>query len=380
MKDWLFPAAFSSWKPYDGSTEWAAYERVLRSGRLTMGPETEAFEEEIAAYHGRRHAIAVNSGSSANLVAVAAIRHWHVDEGYINEEEGPYEGRFVAPGVAWSTTYSPALQHRYWPTIIDVDDTWNAPLTRSEPLTVIASILGSPGHLSDWRCATSRWQKQLLLEDNCESIGGRTSEGRLTGTFGDLSTGSGFYSHQISAVELGWILTDDDELARLCRLLRNHGNEGWGREEFEGRYSFSLFGYNVRPVEAHCAVARKQLKRLDEMIFARRRNISHFIACTLEAPIQHQQQRGTPSPFGLAFEVLDPTRRAPLARALAMAGIDSRPPTGGSFLKHPYGVPWRDQKTPRADLVHERGMFLGCAPWPIPELIEKAVAVMREVL
>ena len=242
MTDFLFPTAFSSWRPYDGSPEWAAYEQVLRSGRLTMAGETAAFEEEIAAYHGRRHAIAVNSGSSANLVAVAALNARYRFDQIVMPTA-------IIPAIAWATTYAPLIQYNVDLRIGDVGDDWNAvPLELTSPpcpnhFVVACSILGCPADLPGWRRAVDRRSANIwsglgvLFEDNCESLGARTADGRLTGTFGDLSTGSGFFSHQLSAVELGWILTDDDELARLCRLLRNHGNDGWGSDDFDRSYN-----------------------------------------------------------------------------------------------------------------------------------------------
>lgn len=384
----IYPTAFSSWLHPEGpdlsSPEYDAYQRVLRSGRLTMGPETEAFEAELAAYHGRQHAVAVNSGSSANLVAVAALtlqRDWEHAKKYAS-----------VPSVAWATTYAPLVQHRIDPSDVrDVDDTWNSPLPPEREIGiplwlwndiyVTCSVLGNPLSDSDKVKLLKGEHPSVcsVLEDNCESLGGRTADGRLTGTFGDLSTGSGFYSHQLSAVELGWVLTDDDELARLCRLLRNHGNDGWQSDDFEQKYRFTHFGYNVRPLEAHCAVAREQLKKLDEMNGQRRLNLQHFYD---EAPAQviHQRVTGNPAPFGLAFEVESRERRRALAEALRTEGVDCRLPTGGSFTRHPYGRPWRDQPTPRADRIHDCGLFLGNAPFPIPDKIEAAVRVMRNVL
>jgi CDP-6-deoxy-D-xylo-4-hexulose-3-dehydrase len=403
--DWFYPTAFSHWN----ELEWAAMARVLSSGRLTMGPETEAFEAEIAAWHGRKHAIAVNSGSSANLVAVAAAKHLHVDDGDILRDDSHWrEGIALVPAIAWATTYAPLLQHRYDLVLSDVDRTWNAnpgllidAINNEHRFQVVVgcSILGNPAPLGELRGFTDR-QGTILIEDNCESLGARTADGRLTGTFGHLSTGSGFYSHQLSAIELGWILTDDDDLARLCRLLRNHGNDGWSEQNFSASYNFVLFGYNVRPVEMHCAIAREQLKKQNDFAKERRRNWRHFMTLAdgsfttnSALPIRPQEMRGDPNPFGIAFTInesskrLSPTEtlvvnevRDRLVAALRAEGIDCRLPTGGSFTRHPYGAPWRDQPTPNADRVHDTGLFLGNAPFPIDEQIERAIKVMRRVL
>lgn len=372
MTDWIFPTAFSSWCPGDDGAEDRAYQRAYRSGRLTMGPEVEKFEEEFANYHGRRHAIMVNSGSSANEIAAAAFSH------------GWYKSGFVAvSAVAWATTYSPFNHQGKSFIVMDVEDDWNAAyLPMAEPeigCMVVCSILGNP--FRQTMISAAALGQIPVLEDNCESISARDAHGNLTGTFGLLSTFSFFYSHQLSAIEGGMILTDDDKLANLCRLLRNHGNAGWGQKDLEDQYDFAVFGYNLRPVETHAAVAREQLKHLDEMIEVRRDNLQHFRAATEYLPIIPQRSTSPHSaPFGLAFECEDNAARRRLAAALRAEGIDCRLPTGGSFLRHQYGAPWRDQKTPRADQIHERGMFLGCAPYPIPELIDRAVKVMKDVL
>lgn len=358
-----FPTAFASWHYGDGGPEQAAIHRVLASGRYTMGPETEAFEAEIAAYHGRRYAVATSSGSTANLVALGAI-----------DVYGPRRATAAqVPAVAWATTYAPLVQLGYALKVKDVDDTWNAPEVggRTE-LTVWVPVLGNP----------APYDPPCVLADCCESLGARDEGGNLVGHRAFMSTGSAFFSHQISAIELGWVLTDDDALASACRTLRNHGNAGNPASTcFEEKYNFIAYGYNVRPVELHCAIARAQLQRLPELIAARRANLAHFRSLTEDLPVLHQRLAGDPSPFGLPFEVADPARRAPLVAALAAASIDARPPTGGSFLQHLYGAPWRQtQSTPRADLLHARGLFLGNAPYPIPHLIERAARVLRDNL
>lgn len=382
---WPHPTAFFSWD----HEERAAIARVHASGRYTMAGETEQFEHELAAYHGRAHAIAVNSGSSANLVAVAAAKHHLIlkTEGYADADQW----RTYVPALAWATTYAPLIQHNFDLTVTDIDDTWNAlalakrwvsvPPNAYFDIIIGCSILGNPAHLLELR----EWADHkgtILLEDNCEALGARTQDGRLTGTFGHLSTESFFYSHQISAIELGAILTDDPDLARLCRLLRNHGNSGWGQDDFDRLYNFEVFGFNVRPTEMHCAVARAQLHKLDGFVQARRENDAYFRVQTNNLLSVTHPRLTSPhtSPFGLAFRVETPQQRRTLVANLRAQGIDCRPPTGGSFTRHPYGAPWRDQPTPAADLIHDAGLFLGNPPWPAQDLVDRAVKVLRETL
>lgn len=373
MTEWTYPTAFNAW----GKEEHEAIVRVYASGRYTMAGETERFEVELAAFHGRRFAIAVNSGSSANEVAAMALNY------------GSYKSDLVAvPALAWATTYSPFAHQNKRFLIVDCDDTWNA-YPPAEGLVyppvgcvVGCSILGNPAHLQSWRKVCDD-QKIPMLEDNCEALGARTKDDRLTGTFGHLSTLSFFYSHQVSAVELGAILTDDPELDRLCRLLRNHGNAGDTKsEDFDNLYRFEVFGMNVRPVEMHCAIAREQLKKLPQFIEARRENQSYFRA-QLNNILSLSFPRDTSpytSPFGIAFRVEINRQRRSLVQNFRAAGIDCRPPTGGSFTRHPYGAPWASQPTPMADSIHDTGLFIGNPPWLAPDLVDRAVKVLRQTL
>lgn len=376
-----FPTAFSAW----GDEEHAAIERVIISGRLTMGEEVAAFEREFADLHGRAHGIMVNSGSSANLVAVAALSHRTGDR--------PLKRGDVAlvPALAWSTTYAPLVQHGLGLSLIDCDDGWNADVydrrfdPRGAKLFVACSILGNPANLSAMASAAGILDA-VMLEDNCESLGARTPDGHLCGTFGLLSTFSFFHSHQISGIEGGMILTDDGELAGLCRILRAHG---WTRDvapprTFDEGYNFVAFGYNVRPLELHAAVAREQLRKLPTFIERRMANVALFRHLTAGLPIIHPTLSGEPSPFCLHFALRSAvdarSRRSALAEALRAAGVDCRLPTGGCFTRHPYGRPWAAQETPRADLVHDAGMFLGNGPLDLTPEITEAVDVMRRVL
>jgi CDP-4-dehydro-6-deoxyglucose reductase, E1 len=363
---WRFPTAFSCWGP----EEHDAIQRVVKSGKFTMGEEVAAFEAEFAAWHGMKHAVMVNSGSSANLVAVAAMFH---------RKHRPLKrgDKVVVPAIAWSTTYAPLVQHGLDLVVADCNDQWNVGQYHGEPaisLQVVCSILGNPAHF--W--AEAPWP---IIEDNCESLGAVDLKGRKCGTRGLMNTFSLFYSHQISAIEGGVILTNDDECAVLCKMLRAHG---WTRDirapkSFQDEYDFVLMGFNVRADEIRAAVAREQLKKLPKFIEARRKNAVLFEKLTVGLPIKHPVPNGERSPFGLQFEVLN-GMRDPLVRALRAAGIDCRLPTGGSFNQHFYGASWRDQETPRANQIHRRGLFLGNGPVDLTEQIEEAVHVMRKTL
>src|SRR5262245_41510092 len=255
----FYDLASSTWGP----EEVAAIEALIRTGRFTMGEHVRRFEEAFAVKFGMKHAVMVNSGSSANLVAVAAL--FHVKDRPLQRGD-----EVIVPAISWSTTYHPLQQYGLRLRFVDVDlQTLNMDVTKLEAaltprtrMVVAVSILGNPAALDVMRAFCDR-HGLYLFEDNCESMGASLN-GRLCGTWGDVNTFSTFYSHHISTMEGGVIATNRTEIDHLARVIRNHG---WtrdvpaGSDLFEARgdgffeaYRFILPGYNVRPLEMCGAV------------------------------------------------------------------------------------------------------------------------------
>lgn len=367
--DFWYPTSFSFWD----EAEHEAIRRVVDSGQFTAAGEVEAFEAEFAAWHGMKHGIMVNSGSSANLVAVAAL--------FAKAENPLRRGHeAIVPAMAWNTTFSPLVQHGLGLRILDIDDTWNAPPIFLAPLNVSCSILGNPDRINK---DTDDRLEGYLIEDCCESLGARIG-GELCGTRGLMNTFSFFYSHQLSAIEGGMVLTNDDECARICRMLRDHGmtRSVAKAERFEDEYDFRLMGYNLRPLEMHAAIAREQLKKLPAFIKARQANRRYFIARCKQrgVPVTFQRENGEQSPFGIAFACESNEARSKLVAALRRDGIDCRLPCGGSFRKHAYGAAWADQATPRADRIHDTALFIGCPPVEAYHKLERVIDTMWRAL
>ena len=191
----FFELATPSWGP----EEVAAAKAVIDSGFYTMGAQVKAFEEEFAAYHGVAHGIMVNSGSSANLIAVAALCF---------KAERPLQrgDEVIVPVISWATTYHPLQQYGLKLRFVDVDlQTLNLDVTQLEkaltPKTkaiVAVSILGNPAALDVMRAFADK-HGLYLLEDNCESMDAELN-GKKCGTFGHLNTFSFFFSHHISTM------------------------------------------------------------------------------------------------------------------------------------------------------------------------------------
>lgn len=370
--EWFYPVSFTDW----GDEEKRAIERVIKSGWFTQGPEVEALEFELAEFHVMKHGIAVGNGSQANLISVGSVAAKRGDD---------WLKTAAVPAVAWATTYAPLVQYGCDLIIRDVDETWNVnhmDASGDVDICVTCPVLGNP-------CLPPRLGPGTMhIQDNCESIGawlGPLKTKKYMGTFGDLNTFSFYMSHQLGAVEGGAILTNDDELAGLCRMLRDHGMTRYQKpQNFGDEYDFRVMGYNCRMTEIYAAIAREQLKKLDSGSRQRQQNWNNFshVVSTLNYPVtmQAKLRNGVMNPFGMAFTCDSAEVRARLVKAFRENGIDCRLPTGGSFRKHFYGRQWADQQTPNADRIHDCGLFLGNAPFPIDAQIERALKIIKETL
>ncbi|PYS41059.1 MAG: pyridoxamine 5-phosphate oxidase [Acidobacteria bacterium] len=384
----FYDLAVSTWGP----EEIEAIRRTIAEGSFTMGEQVAAFEEEFARYFGMRYGVMVNSGSSANLIAVAAL-FYKTDRPLQRGDE------VIVPAIAWSTTFHPLQQYGLKLRFVDVElDTLNIDarklhraLTPRTRMIVAASILGNPAAL-DIIQNFARSHGLYFLEDNCESMDAEIA-GRKTGTFGQVNTFSFFFSHHISTSEGGMVLTDDDELHHLLRCVRAHGwtrdlppgsplFERYGSDHFEA-YRFILPGYNVRPLEISGAIGRQQLKKLPVMTAQRRRNFAFFQEVFRgDDRFILQRENGKSSCFSFTI-ILNPAKAADRDKvfvALKEADIGFRMITGGCFLKHDvikyYEYDVVDGETPNAELAHDRGFFVG----NYPQDLSAQIRHLREVL
>jgi CDP-4-dehydro-6-deoxyglucose reductase, E1 len=383
----FYELAVSTW----GSEEIEAINRVIAAEQFTMGPNVAAFEQAFAAYHGRKYAVMVNSGSSANLLAVAALFY---------KKDRPLQrgDEVIVPAISWATTYHPLQQYGLKLKIVDVEiDTINMDTRQLEwaigprvRAIVGVSILGNPAALDVMRRFADA-RGLYFIEDNCESLDAELN-GRKAGTFGHVSTFSSFFSHHISTMEGGMVTTDDRELFELVRSMRSHG---WVRDlpadsiifdqradNFYEAYRFILPGYNVRPIEMSGAIGLEQLKKLPTMTLQRRKNWALFQNLfTGDNRFIIQQEYGKSSAFSLTV-ILNPDAglsRSRVMTELKKADIGYRMITGGCFTRHDV-IKYYDYECvnglPNANLAHDQGFFVGNHPFDLAPQIER----LREVL
>lgn len=383
----FYDLASSTWGP----EEIEAIHRVIGENRFTMGPYVRRFEEAFAAKFGVKHAVMVNSGSSANLVGIAALFH-------LKRRPLQRGDEVIVPAISWATTFHPLQQYGLKLRFVDVDlHTLNldvsqleAALTPRTRMVMAVNILGNPCALDVIRKFCDD-RDLYLFEDNCESMGA-SLDGKPCGTWGHVNTFSTFFSHHISTMEGGVLVTDDTQIDHLARVIRNHG---WTRDvpadntlfaprhdEFFEAYRFIMPGYNVRPLEMSGAVGIEQIRKLDDMVNVRRANAALFVDLFGDDErfiIQRENGRSSWFSFTLVLNPALQLDRSAVMRALRAADIGFRMVTGGCFLRHE-AVKYFDYECVgdivNANIVHDHGFFVGNHPVDLTPQITR----LREVL
>ena len=368
-----YPLSCSTW----GTDEHDALYDVISSGNFTMSTETKKYEAMLADYHSKKYAVMVNSGSSANLLMIAALMYHSTYRLRPGDE-------VLVPVVSWATTYSPIHLYGLNLKFVDVDlNTLNIDLeslrcsvTNNTKALLAVNLLGNANEFSVIKSICDD-NNLILLEDNCESLGAEFNNNKC-GSYGLMSTMSSFYSHHISTMEGGAILTDDIELYEILCCLRAHG---WTRDlpdnsllhgkkrtsYFYESFNFILPGYNVRPLEMSAAVGQVQLKKLDHFIAIRRANANVWTNEMSSHPkFRIQKEIGLSSWFGFSVIIEDPgIKRESVIGHLNSLGIETRPIVGGNFVHNRVVDIYRynfDDSFPNAEQVHHRGFFIGNNP------------------
>ena len=371
-----------------GEEEIQAAIAVLRGGQVTMAGKCLEFEEKFARHMGVKNAIFVNSGSSANLLAFFALANSDCPETGINGKKKRFTpgSEIIVPAVTWSTTIWPIVQAGGVPVLVDSNPyTLQMDLGALEaaisPKTVAICPVHVLGNAVEMKTVLELAQKHQLwvIEDTCEALGTRQN-GKMVGTLGDVGTFSFFFSHHITTIEGGMVVTESDELAELFRCMRAHG---WTRHlrnrsavesrypEIDPRFLFVNSGFNLRPTEINAAFGLHQIDKLEG--FNRRRHeiaevwIKEFkslIDSKKFVPMQTTQ--GTDSTW-FGFPVICESRalRDKFQKYLEENGIETRPVICGNLARQPAfkKIPHRIAGSLKgADQVMDQGLFWGSHP------------------
>lgn len=357
---------------------------------LTAGPETAAFEPELAAAAGTKYALLVNSGSSANLCAVTALGSHKLKRPLRPGDE------VVTTAASFPTTVNPIVQNGWLPVFVDVElgtynasvDAVRAAITPKTRAIVLAHAMGFPFD-APAIAALCREHDLFLVEDCCDALGARVG-GKPVGTFGHFGTLSFYPAHQMTTGEGGAVLSSSGKLNWIARSFRDWGRDCWcepGEDDacrkrfgyrlgtlpygFDHKYTYTHVGYNLKALDLQAAIGREQLRKLPSFVEARRENwrvMREHLARYEEHLVLPVAPAGSePSPFGLVLTVREgaPFTRDKLTAHLEAQKVQTRGLFAGNLLRHPAyrDVPHRVAGSlANADAITERTFFVGVYP------------------
>lgn len=368
MKKYML--ASSTWD----EKELQAIQDVIKSDMFTMGKKVTEFEKDFAKFVGSKYAVMTSSGSTANLIATAALF-------YTKNPKLKRGDEVIVPAVSWSTTYYPLYQYGLKLKFVDIDletlnydlDALSSAISDKTKMIMVVNLLGNPNDFDAINDLIGG-KDIILLEDNCESMGAEY-KGSQAGTFGIMGTFSTFFSHHMATMEGGFVVTDDEELYHILLCLRAHGwtrnlpkenlvankSDDWFSESFR----FVLPGYNVRPVEMSGAIGIEQLKKLPMFLKHRRENAKLFCEYFQNHPeFIIQKEIGSSSWFGFSLVIRPNSKlqRKDIIKKLEENEIEYRPIVAGNFTKNDVMKYFNYEihgNLKNAQIIHKNGFFVG---------------------
>jgi len=376
---------------YDERELTAAVEAVLDFW-LTAGPRAAAFEDGLARFLGLRHVLPVNSGSSANLVAVTTLCSRRLERPLEPGDE------VITPAMCFPTTVAPIVQNGLVPVFVDCQlGTYNLDPEQLEPALsdrtralFFAHTLGNPVEMGPVM-EFARAHNLYVIEDVCDALG-TIYDGHKAGTFGDLATLSFYPPHHITTGEGGAVVADDPHLARIAQSVRDWGRDCWCRhnspptgacgrrfeweipgldEPYDHRYLYVEIGYNLKMTDVQAAIGLAQLEKLPDFVTARKRNFARLYEGLksyeefLILPVW--SERADPSWFAFPITVRPgaPFTRHDLITFLEERNIETRLLFAGNIVRQP-GYSHIKHRTvgdlPNSDLVLRSTFFVGVYP------------------
>lgn len=357
---------------------------------LTQAAQVRGFEAEWSAWLGTKYSVFVNSGASANVITMAALKHFRG------------QGEVIVPPLTWVSDIASVLHAGLEPVFVDIDprtlalDT-NQVLDRLTPRTravFLTHILGYNG-LNQRLLDELKARNIHLVEDVCESHGA-TFQGRKLGSFGWASNFSFYYAHHLSTIEGGMVCSDDEEFIQVCRVMRSHGMTRESTSEvFKNGYKerhpdlspdfiFAFPSHNMRSTELNAVIGRNQLPRLDANNAVRNRNMQLFLGGLDSGRFftEFETEGASNYAFTLVLREADFSLRDRVESTLRQLRVEFRRGTsgGGNQLRQPYlreRFPnLRPEDFPKVDHIHSFGWYIG----NYPDLDPSKIARLTEVL
>lgn len=360
-------------------TKKALCDFILRADKLSMDKECFAFEKKFAVYQKRNDAILFNSGASANLAMLQALKN-------LGKLKNGDNVAFSA--LTWSTNIMPIIQIGLNPIALDCDPTCLNVMSnhlidriRDTPIKALflTNVLGFTGDIFEIRNICKR-ENIILIEDNCESLGTELEQGK-TGNFGLGASFSFFVAHHMSTIEGGMVCTDDESFAEMLRIVRANG---WDRNlsakqqftwrkkfnitsEFDAKYTFYDLGFNFRPTEITGFLGQYQMQFLDSNIDKREANyfkIENIVKENTDLITLDHRHIKKLSTFALPIVCKSPELREKYLSRFSGAGIEIRPMIAGNIQRQPFYSKYVIKKfnLPGTDFLHENGFYCGNYP------------------
>ena len=378
------------------ATKIALADFILKAEIFSMGHECANFESKFSIYQKRANSILFNSGGSANLALLQALKNLG------KLKSGDYVG-FSA--LTWSTNIMPIIQMGFIPVPVDCNVT-NMNVGSEQFLKTLDSynlkalfltnVLGFVSDIENLRDICN--EKQIiLLEDNCESLGTVTKQGNKTGNLGLASTFSFFVAHHMSTIEGGMICTDDEELCEMLKIVRANG---WDRNlndiqkakwrnkyniesEFQAKYSFYDLGFNFRPTEITGFLGSYQLDFLEENILTREKNyklLNEYIIENEDLIALDYSGIKTLSTFAIPIICKTIELKNQYTKRFSDAGIEIRPMIAGNIQRQPFYSKYEKNKVelPNTDFVDQNGFYCGNYPELTPDDLEVLKSVIQK--
>ncbi|MGV8085034.1 MAG: DegT/DnrJ/EryC1/StrS family aminotransferase [Candidatus Bilamarchaeum sp.] len=364
--------------------------------QITMGKKVHEFESQFSNYLGVKHSAMVNSGSSANLLALSVLSNPQVPNHIKPGDE------ILVPAVTWSTSIFPIINIGAIPVLIDVDEDYQIDIEKmKEEITpktrgiVAVHLLGNVCEM-DPLMEVAQDHKLFVVEDSCEAMGSEY-KGKKVGTFGDFSTFSSYFSHHITTSEGGFICTNNFEYANLARILRAHGyvRDSLKKEEYISQYSdidprflFVNLGYNFRATDIQAAFGLHQIKKLESFIKIRT-NIGRKLAAGLSKysqylllPREKPNTRHSWFVFPITLRPNCPFSKKEITDYLEKHGIETRPIVCGNFAQQPAMKLFkhRSGNLENAQSIMVNGFYIGIHPNIDDQTLSKVLNVFDTFL
>ncbi len=351
---------------------------VIKTGKLTVGKYTKNFEDSFTKKIKTKFSLMVNSGSSANLLALQCL---------IN----PYRKKrlkrgdsVLIPTVCWSTSLWPIVQSGLKPVFVDIDPvTLNIDIkdlikkiNKKTKALMLVHVLGNSTNM-DQLMKILKNKNIILIEDTCESLGSKYKN-KYLGTFGEFSSFSFYSSHQISSGEGGMITCRNQEDYEILKSLRAHG---WSRglknerkiskknKHLDSRFIFFNSGFNLRPTDISASIGLSQFNDMNNFISLRNKNRDIIVSTLKKSKIINNNfyfieanKNVKPSWFGIPIYIKNKNNRKKFIQNIEKRGIETRPIISGNFIKQPSVKKYKlinRVKFTNSDVVNNHGFFIG---------------------